>query len=61
MRELVDISTIRISKDLPQFERVAEFKQQVDPCHCKVGNMVVHNIFPKNAPPIEECLLGMMA
>jgi hypothetical protein len=61
MRELVDIRTVRISADLPQSERSAEFKRQVDICHCKVGNMVVHNIFPKNAPSLEECLIAMGA
>ena len=62
MRELVDISTVRVSADLPQSERIAEYIRQIkNPCRYKSGKFTVTAVFPKSGVTFEECLQGIMA
>ena len=59
---LVDIGTIAVDKDLPQYERCAEFKRQIkDMNNYKSGSLTVRAVYANNGASIEDCLRGMMA
>ena len=62
MQELVDISTVRVSTDLPQSERISEYVRQINnPYRYKSGKFTVTAIFPESGVTFEECLQGIMA
>lgn len=59
---LVDIRDVRVDKNLPKQERIAEYVRQIkDPYHFRCGKFIVTAHFAKNGPPLEDCLRGMIA
>lgn len=62
MDTLVDIRDIRVDKDLPRQERIAEFVRQIkDPYHFRCGKFVVTAHFAKDGPSLEDCLRALVA
>jgi hypothetical protein len=60
-KELVDIRTVAVSKNLPKKERIIEFVRQIgDPHHFKYKEFVITTRFDPNGPPMENCLQGLM-
>jgi hypothetical protein len=56
---LVDISTVKVDKNLPQSERCKEFNRQiVDKTHYECEGFVIHAKFPNNGVYMEDCLRG---
>lgn len=59
---LVDIRDVRVDKNLPRQERIAEYVRQIrDPYHFRCGKFVVTARFTEDGPPLEDCLRGMIA
>jgi hypothetical protein len=58
--ELVDISTVAVDRNLPQKERIAEYKRQIkDPCRYKSGVFSITCVYPDNGICLEDCLREM--
>ena len=59
---LVEISTVKVDKTLPQNQRYAEFKRQIkDINNYKSGALTVKAVYSSNGESLEDCLRGMMA
>jgi len=59
---LVDIATVSVDKNLPQRERCAEYKRQIqNPNRYICGKFTVTAIHPDNGVTLEDCLRGMLA
>jgi len=63
---LVDITTVSVDKNLPQPERIAEFRRQIGDTRnykCTAGDetFTVRAVYADNGTSIESCLRGMMA
>ena len=59
--ELVDINTVRIDRDLPQSERIAEYVRQIkDPYHYISGKFNVTEKHPEIGATFTECLINFM-
>lgn len=59
---LVDITAVKVDKDLPQAERVADFKKQIkDTGLYECEGFTIHAIYSKSGDRVEECLRGMKA
>ena len=60
--KLVDISTIAIDKNLPQAERIAAYKRQIqNPNRYRCGKFIVTAVYANNGVTIEDCLRGMLS
>ncbi|MDR0916425.1 MAG: hypothetical protein LBN02_04475 [Oscillospiraceae bacterium] len=58
--ELTDIRDVRVDRDLPRGERVAEFVRQLrDPYHYKCGKLTITAHFDESGPTLEECLIQL--
>lgn len=58
--ELVDISTVSVSKDLPDEERKAEYVRQIkNPYRFKCCGFTVNARFPSDGVTLEERLQGL--
>jgi hypothetical protein len=61
-QDLVDIRDVRVDKNLPKQDRVAEFVRQIkDPYHFRCGKFVVTARFAEDGPTLEECLQRIIA
>jgi hypothetical protein len=59
--ELVDINDVKVSKDLPKQERIAEFIKQIKNPYCfKCGNFIVKARYTDNGLSMEDCLQSIM-
>ncbi len=59
---LADITAVRVNKDLPQSERVADFKRQIkDTSNYICETFVIHAKYATNGDKLEDALRGMMA
>ena len=59
--ELVDINDVKVSKDLPKQERIAEFIKQIkNPYFFKCGNFIVKARYTDNGLSMEDCLQSIM-
>ncbi|MGN0179083.1 MAG: DUF6870 family protein [Monoglobaceae bacterium] len=59
--ELVDINDVKVSKDLPKKERIAEFIKQIKNPYCfKCGNFIVKARYTDNGLSMEDCLQSIM-
>ena len=59
--ELVDINDVKVSKDLPKQERIAEFIKQIKNPYCfKCGNFIVKARYTDNGLSVEDCLRSIM-
>ena len=58
---LVDINDVKVSKDLPKQERIAEFIKQIKNPYCfKCGNFIVKARYTDNGLSMEDCLQSIM-
>ena len=54
---LVDIRTVKVDKNLQKQERIIEYVRQIgDPYHFKYKDIDITAHYPKNGPPMENCL-----
>lgn len=54
---LVDIKDVRIDKNLPREQRIAEYVRQIkDPNNFRCGDFTVHIAFADNGVTLEDCL-----
>ena len=59
--ELVDINDVKVSKDSPKQERIAEFIKQIKNPYCfKCGNFIVKARYTDNGLSMEDCLQSIM-
>jgi len=63
---LVDITTVSVDKNLPQYERCAEFKRQIKDMHnykCKGQHetFTIKALYAVDGTKLEDCLRGMLA
>ena len=59
---LVDIRDVRVDKNLPKQERIADYVRQIkDPYHFRCGKFTVTAHYAEDGPSLEECLRGMAA
>ena len=59
--ELVDINDVKVSKDLPKQERIAEFIKQIKNPYCfKCRNFIVKARYTDNGLSMEDCLQSIM-
>ena len=59
--ELVDINDVKVSKDLPKQERIAEFIKQIKNPYCfKCGNFIVKARYTDNGLTMKDCLHSIM-
>jgi hypothetical protein len=60
--ELVDIREVRVDKNLPKRERIAEYLRQIkDPYRFKCGKFTVTVRFADNGITLEDCLQRLLA
>lgn len=60
-KELVDIRTVSVDKNLSKNERIAEFIRQIkDPYHFRCGEFTITAKFAKDGPTLEDCLERLM-
>lgn len=60
-KELVDIRTISIDKNLSKEERIAAFVKQIqNPYRFRCGDFVVNASFARNGTTLENCLQGIL-
>ena len=60
-KELVDIRTISIDKNLSKEERIAAFVKQIqNPYRFRCGDFVVNASFAGNGTTLENCLQGIL-
>lgn len=58
---LVDIREIKVDKDLPREERIAEFVRQIKDPYCfKCGKFIVQATFAADGPTLEDCIRGIL-
>ena len=56
-RDLVDIRTITVDKNLPKQERIIEYVRQIgDPYHFKYKDIDITARYPESGPTLENCL-----
>jgi hypothetical protein len=61
-RNLVDIATVKVDKNLPQSERSKDFNRQLgDKENYECTGFIIHAKFPNNGVYMEDCLRGMKA
>ena len=59
---LVDIRDVRVDNNLPQSERISEYRKQIkDPGHYKCGKLTVTAKFANNNVSIEDCLKSIVS
>ena len=59
---LVDIRDVRVDKNLPKQERIADFVRQIrDPYHFRCGQFTVTAHFTESGPSLEDCLREIAA
>ena len=59
---LVDIRNIKVDKNLPKQERIAEFVRQIkNPYRFRCGKFTVTARFTENGPTLEDCLQRIIA
>ena len=57
VRELVDIRTVKVNKNLPKNERILDYVKQIkNPYKYKCGKFTVTAVFQNNGISIEDCL-----
>jgi hypothetical protein len=55
--DLVDISSVRVDKNLPKYRRIAEFVRQMkDPYHYICNEIEITSKFTEGGPAFEDCL-----
>lgn len=60
-KELVDIRTIFVDKNLSKEERIAAFVKQIqNPYRFRCGDFVVNASFAGNGTTLENCLQGIL-
>ncbi len=60
-KELVDIRTISVDKNLSKEERIAAFVKQIqNPYRFRCGDFVVNASFAGNGTTLENCLQGIL-
>ena len=60
--ELVDIRDVKVDKNLPKQERIAEYLRQIkNPYLFKCGKFIVAASFAEDGPTLEDCLIRMMS
>lgn len=58
---LVDIRDVKVNKDLPREDRIAEFVRQIkNPYRFKCGKFTVQASFAADGVPLEECIKGIL-
>jgi len=58
---LVDIRDVRVDKNLPRQERIAEYVRQIkNPYHFRCGKFIVTARFAGDGPLLEDCLRGII-
>lgn len=59
--ELVDIRSVKINRELPKDERIADYVRQIkNPYHFKCGKYTVKVSFSENGQTLEECIKGLI-
>ena len=60
--KLIDIATVNVDKNLPQTERVKEFKRQIaNLSNYECEGFVIQAYYATNGDHIEDCLRGIKA
>ena len=60
-KNLIDIRTVDVNKNLAREERIAEFARQLkNPYLVKYKNYTVRLKYAKTGPTLEDCLRGMI-
>ena len=60
-KELVDIRTISVDKNLSKEERIVAFVKQIqNPYRFRCGDFVVNASFAGNGTTLENCLQGIL-
>lgn len=58
---LVDIRDVKVNKDLPREDRIAEFVRQIkNPYRFKCGKFTVQASFAVDGVSLEECIKGIL-
>lgn len=59
--ELIDIRSVKVNRDLPKDERIADFIKQIrNPYLFKCGKYIVSASFSENGQTLEECVKGIL-
>ena len=62
IKNLVDITAVKVNKDLPQVERSKDFKRQIkDTTLYGCEGFIIHAVYATNGDKIEDCFRGMKA
>jgi hypothetical protein len=59
--DLVDISEVKVDKNLPKQARITDYVRQLkDPYHYKYKHLTVTAKYTEDGPPLEDCLIRLM-